>query len=110
MPGSLFTMALQTGKPDSPQARAPYTQCNKTPSGTLGGVIRHTVNRRAALTVEELAEHYGLAVSSITSLLTREAAAGRPIPAAGHCGRKALYYLRVFDRAKKARPGKGSER
>lgn len=76
-------------------------------SGIVEGVIRHTVNRRAALTVEELAEYYGLAVSSITSLITRERNAGRPIPVADYCGRKALYYLHVFDKAKNSRPGKG---
>lgn len=79
-------------------------------SGIVEGVIRHTVNRRAALTVEELAEHYDMAVSSITSLITRERAAGRPIPIADHCGRKALYYLNVFDKAKKSRPGHGHGR
>jgi hypothetical protein len=71
-------------------------------------MIKHTVNGHQALTIEDLAERYKMGVSSITSLLTREKQAGRPVPVLDVCGRKALYDPKAFAKVIKARPGRGA--
>ena len=67
-------------------------------------MLRHTLNGRQLLTIEELAERYMLRVGSIRQIIKRANDAGKPIPIAEHCGRKALYDPKVFDAHVKSRP------
>lgn len=67
--------------------------------------IRITVDGKLALTVEQAALRYGLARSSMRSVLVR---LNPPVePVAELDGRKKLYPATPLDRAMKARPGKG---
>lgn len=63
-------------------------------------MLRHTLHGRQLLTIEELAERYGLTEGAVRQITFRAAKAGKPIPIAEHCGRKALYDPKVFDRAR----------
>ena len=63
-------------------------------------MLRHTLNGRKVLTIEDLAEHYGVTEDAIRQTIARADKAGRPIDVAGHCGRKALYDPKVFAKAR----------
>lgn len=73
-------------------------------------MIRHTYNGRPACTIEDLAELNDLTPKHVQQILYRETEAGRPVPVLDHCGRKALYDPRVFQRALGDRPGKGKRK
>lgn len=66
--------------------------------------VRITVDGRLAVTVEQAAERYGLAASSVRAIITRE----RIEPDAELDGRKKLYLATRLDAILRARPGKGS--
>lgn len=68
-------------------------------------VIRITVNGKLALTVEQAAERYGLAPSSMRGELSRLKGVVTPID---FDGRKKLYLARELDQVMRARPGKGA--
>lgn len=68
--------------------------------------IRITVDGKVALTVEQAAERYGLAASSMRAALTRLGDAVAQVAMLD--GRKPLYNQAALDAAMKARPGKGS--
>jgi hypothetical protein len=63
-------------------------------------MLRHTLNGRHVLTIEDLAARYDVTEEAIRQTIKRADDAGRPIPVAGKCGRKALYDPKVFDRAR----------
>lgn len=63
-------------------------------------MLRHTLHGRQVLTIEDLAARYGVKAEAIRQTIFRAEKAGRPIPIAAKCGRKALYDPRVFDRAR----------
>jgi DeoR/GlpR family transcriptional regulator of sugar metabolism len=63
-------------------------------------MLRHTLNGRQALTIEDLAARYDVTADAIRQAIKRAADAGRPIPVAGRCGRMALYDPKAFDRAR----------
>lgn len=67
--------------------------------------IRVTVDRRLALTIEQAAERYRLAASSMRGELTR--LGDRIKPVAMLDGRKPLYLATELDKLMKSRPGKG---
>lgn len=67
-------------------------------------MLRHTVNGRRVLTIGDLAERYGVKENTIVQIINRANEAGKPIPVAEHCGRKALYDPRVFDAHMRSRP------
>lgn len=108
-PAGSDRLALQSDKAASVQHKADCTHGNGLRLCYPGDMIRHTVNGRTVLTIEDLAEKHGLAVDSVYAIIARENHAGRPIPVADHCGRKALYDPRVFAKALKQRPGRGSK-
>lgn len=66
--------------------------------------VRITVDGRLALTVEQAAARYGLAVSSMSAAISRLGLAAD----ADLDGRKKLYLAHSLDAAMKARPGKGA--
>lgn len=70
--------------------------------------VRITVNGKLALTVEQAADRYCLAASSMRGELTRLGPA--VAPAAMLDGRKPLYLAADLDTAMSARPGRGRRR
>lgn len=68
--------------------------------------IRITVDGKLALTVEQAADRYGLAQSSMRGELTR--LKGKLDPIAELDGRKKLYLATALDKVMKSRPGKGA--
>ncbi|HEY7043268.1 MAG TPA: hypothetical protein VH419_06330 [Nocardioidaceae bacterium] len=68
-------------------------------------MLRHTLNGRQVLTIEDLALRYEVTEEAIRQTIARAAERGKPIPIAGKCGRKALYDPKVFDRARGVTPG-----
>lgn len=67
-------------------------------------MLKHTLGGRTVLTVEDLAARYEVTPEAIRQIVKRADDAGKPIPVADKCGRKALYDPKVFDAHVKARP------
>jgi len=65
--------------------------------------IEIAVNGRPALTVEQAAQRYGLAPSSMRAIIAR----GNLAPSASLDGKKHLYLVEVLDALIDSRPGKG---
>jgi DeoR/GlpR family transcriptional regulator of sugar metabolism len=63
-------------------------------------MLRHTLNGRQVLTIEDLAARYDVTEEAIRQTIARADQRGKTIPIAGYCGRKALYDPKVFDRAR----------
>lgn len=68
------------------------------------GMLKHTLGGKALLTIEDLAARYEVTDVAIRQIISRAKDAGKPIPIADKCGRKALYDPKVFDAHVKARP------
>lgn len=71
-------------------------------------MLRHTIDGRQVLTIEDLAERYGVKENTVVQVIYRAEKADKPIPVAGHCGRKALYDPKMFDAHMKSRPNSRS--
>lgn len=67
-------------------------------------MLKHTFGGKVVLTIEDLAARYEVREVTIRQIINRANEAGKPIPVAEHCGRKALYDPKVFDAHVKSRP------
>lgn len=67
-------------------------------------MLKHTLGGKVVLTIEDLAARYEVTEVAIRQIINRANEAGKPIPVADKCGRKALYDPKVFDAHMKSRP------